>query len=552
MYKQLLHATLLSGMLGAMVPASAQTSSIMPDIQLPAIPGPVFRPQNASSSTMQLVNGASGTENLFIHSWDGPVTSVNGITQYHSGIAWRVTDVNGSTIGEDFIYLKYASDIDAVIYEDGGAYFVLAAYYMDISDPAMRGHYYDIYKLDNSGLNPVSSFNPLTSSQTFGRINVDATIYGLAITWCVPGVGIYTKAGDLSGASFGPDVLLPGTGNMVDPDICIRRGAGGSGTGLDLQIAFLDNTQTAVYEYRVPFYDILGGSSAGFANEYMAGTGGGNQFCPPRIDCPDKWGGGQRWAMTLGTYNYNPISNVATEWTYAVVKNEDWPGVPPTWTYPTIIDLNVVTYTTSWFQHSNPVLAYNNQQDEITVGWMTKQSTAVIPGTNDVKYVAVDIKDDGSAMPAVIPGSYNMISNAPCDVMPVLAFSGQDLHSNFDGLHVAFSEYVPYDPYYNMKYKNRKWGLSTFDNKVKMPLTRNLEISPNPFNNTISFVAPAEGSYTISLISLDGRVMYTSKESLSTGQQFKINTQDMAAGNYMVQITSPENNINKKEKLVKL
>lgn len=550
MSKKLMYASLLCGALGSMTPALAQTPSIMPDIQLPAVPGPVLRPENASSSTMQLINGASGVENLFIHSWDGPVTSVNGLPEYHSGIAWRVTDVSGSTINEDFIYLKHAKDIDAVIYEDGGAYFVLAAYYLDVSDPAQRGHYYDIYKFDASGLYPVSNLNLLTLSPNFGRINVDATVYGLAITWCVPGTGIYVKAGDLAGASFGPNVLLPNTSTRVDPDICIRRGGGGSGTGLDLQIAFLENSLTQFFEYRVPFYDVLSGTSAGFTQE-MAGGSPGPKFCPPRIDCPDKWGGEQRWAIALAGYEYNSSTNVATEWVYAIVKNEDWPGVPPLFTYPTMVDLSYVTYTTSWFQPPNPVIAYNNQQNEITVGWMTKQQTAVIPGTNSVKYVAKDVKDDGSAMPAVIPGSYNMISNAPCDVMPVLAFSGQDLHSNFDGLHVAFSEYVPYAPYYNIKYKDRKWGLSTFKDAAKMEVPQNLQISPNPFRNTLSFVAPGEGNYTISLTSLDGRVVYSHKEKLSAGQRFQVNTPGIAAGSYVMHIVSQENNINKMEQLVK-
>ncbi|MBL7706889.1 MAG: T9SS type A sorting domain-containing protein [Taibaiella sp.] len=552
MYKQLLHVTLLGGMLASMTPALAQTPSILPDIQLPAVPGPVLRPNNASSSTLQLVNGPSGQENLYIHSWDGPTTVGSNLGDFHSGIAWRRTDVNGTVLGEDFIFIKYADDIDAVIYEDGGAYYVLAAYYFDEYNPATKGHYYDIYKFDASGLVPVSMMNPLGFSPNFGRINVDATVYGLAITWSVPGVGIYAKTAELPGAVFGPDVLLPGTANMVDPDVCIRRGGGGSGTGLDLQLAFLVDTRDVLYEYRVPFYDILGGSSVGFVNEYVAGTGGGNKYSPPRIDCPDAWGGGQRWALTLGTYNYNYSTGAVTEWVYAVVKNEDWPGVPPLYTYPTIIDLNYVSYTASgFFIGNNPVIAYNNQQNEIVVGWMTMQNTAVAPGTSQYKYVAVDIKDDGSAAPAVIPGSFNMISNAPCDIMPVLAFSGQDVQSNYDGLHVAFSEYVPYAPFYNIKYKDRKWGLSTFKDNVKMPLVKELEISPNPFNNTLSFIAPGAGNYTISLTSIEGRVVYSKENELAAGQRFQVNTGDLAAGTYLVNVRSAEHNINKTEKMVK-
>lgn len=547
MSKKLLYASLLCGALGAMTPVAAQTPSIMPDIQLPTVPGPVLRPQNASSSTIQLINGTTGVENLFIHSWDDAYSAVSNGVQFHSGIAWQVTDVNGFTINEDFIYIKYAQDIDAVIYEDGGAYFVLAAYYFDENNPATKGHYYDIYKYDISGLNPVSQLNPLSSSANFGSINVDATVYGLAITWSVPGAGIFVKTADLPGAGFGADVLLPGTNNMTEPDVCIRRGGGGSGTGLDLQLAFLDNAQTTVYESRVPFYDVLSGSSTGFTFEYATSAGGGSRFGTPRIDCPDKWGGQQRWAMTFAEYNYNPLTNITAERINAVIRNEDWTSGPNT----NLIGLNTASYSNNWYQPNRPVIAYNNQQNEIVVGWMTMQSTALIPATNTVKYVAMDLQDDGTTMPSIIPGSFNMISNVGCDAMPVLAFSGQDIQSNFDGLHIAFSEYVPFAPFYNMKYKNRKWGLSTFKDDVKMPVIPNMEVSPNPFTNTLSFVAPGEGNYTINVTGVDGRVVYTHKEKLTAGQRFQVNTQSMTAGNYMMHITAPEQNINKVEKLVK-
>lgn len=252
MTKKLLKAAFLLGTLCASISAIAQNPSLSMDYTLPTVAGPVLRPQNASSSTMQNIIGPSGSiEHLYIHSWDVFSSYDN------NGIAWRRINASGSLINEDYIVVNYASDIDAVIYEDGGTYFVLAAYYYDDGDPTLKGHYYDIYKWDVSGLLPVSTMNYLSSSPIFGRINVDATISGLAITWCEPGTGIFVKAGSLPGASFGNTVLLPGTTNNVDPDICIRRGGGGSGTGVDLQIAFLDNSLSSMEEYRVPYADYL-------------------------------------------------------------------------------------------------------------------------------------------------------------------------------------------------------------------------------------------------------------------------------------------------------
>ncbi len=84
-----------------------------------------------------------------------------------------------------------------------------------------------------------------------------------------------------------------------------------------------------------------------------------------------------------------------------------------------------------------------------------------------------------------------------------------------------------------------------------MEVTQNLQVSPNPFNNTLSFVATGEGNYTISLTSLEGRVVYNHKEMLTAGQRFQVNTPGLAAGTYMMHIVSPENKINKMEQLVK-
>ena len=547
MYKQLLHASLLGALLGTMTPALAQNPASQPEFQLPTVMGPVVRPQNASASTMQEITGPSGaTENLYIHSWDVYSSYDN------NGIAWRRTDAGGNLLAEDYVIINYAEDIDAVIYEEGGAHFVLAAYYYRNSLTGMRGHYYDIYKFDVSGLVPVSTMNYLSNAPVFGRINVDATYYGLAITWCIPGTGIFVKVADLSGGGFGPDVLLPNSANQVDPDICIRRGYGGSNTGLDLQIVFLENSLTALREYRLPFFEALTGSTTGYTEEYVSSTPASNKICPPRIDCPDKWGSGQKWAVSMGIMN--TTGTTVTEWIYAVVKNDDWPGTWPTWTFPSTVNVSYVSYPTSWAEPVDPVITYDKSGEVVTIGWISQQSTMVLPGSADKKYLAMDIRDDGSAAPTPIWSSYNMISNAPASGEAVLAFSGQNLNSGFDGIYIACSHSHPSHPNYCMKYKSRPFGLSRFNDKKQVNLgnkTMDLTVSPNPFNSNLSFVVPAEGSYSISLTSVEGRVVYTHKETLAQGQRFQIDAHSLASGTYIMNIRSVENNINKTEKLVK-
>ncbi|WP_158606018.1 T9SS type A sorting domain-containing protein [Taibaiella sp. KBW10] len=543
MKKGLLQTVFLLGTLSTITPSTAQNSSVMPETALPGFAGPVIRPQNASSSTLQQVIMPSGaTENLYIHSWDVFSSPTN------NGIAWRRTNAGGGLINENFVPVKYANDIDAVLYKDGADYYVLAAYYYDDGNPGAKGHYYDIYRFEPGGLVAVSTMNLLTLSPTFGRINVDATVYGLAITWCVPGVGIYAKAAALSGAAFGPNVLMPGTAARVDPDICIRRGAGGSGSGLDLQMVFLDNTLTALREYRVPFFNVLSGSSSGFTAEYTTSTPSANRISPPRIDCPDIWSGGQKWAISMGINNVS--GTTVTEWIYAVVKNDDWGGVG---SFPSTVNLSYLSYTTGSAQANNPVVAYNNQSNRITVGWMTKQNTTVIPGTNDVKYVAVDVKDNGTSAPAVIPGSYNMISNTIGAFTPVLAFSGQNLNSNFNGLYTAFSQYNTVFGNYSMMYKHRPWPLSTFKGVADLNKGDHspFVVSPNPFVNTLSFTSPAQGDYKINLMSMEGRLVYEYQCTLTEGELYQLNIPDIASGTYVLNVSSRENNLNYTQKMVK-
>ncbi len=131
----------------------------------------------------------------------------------------------------------------------------------------------------------------------------------------------------------------------------------------------------------------------------------------------------------------------------------------------------------------------------------------------------MDIRDDGSSFPGILPWTFNMISNNPGGNEAVLAFSGQNLNSDFDGLHTAFSQFHPAFPNYCMKYKSRPFGLLTFDDKAKLNPggIRDIVVSPNPFSNAISFTIPATGDYTISLTSVEGRVVYTHHEVLAQG-----------------------------------
>jgi hypothetical protein len=202
-------------------------------------------------------------------------------------------------------------------------------------------------------------------------------------------------------------------------------------------------------------------------------------------------------------------------------------------------------------------LAYNANVDQITVGWMTKESTTVIPLTNDVKYVAEYIKDAGTGAPSAIPTSFMMISNQPGGPAPVLAFSGQNAVSGYNGLYAAYSQYNTYFAgNYCMVYKSKPWSSGTFkmlDNEEGIVSANNADITfyPVPFINSLNFAVPAKGDYQISIVNIEGKVVSSLNETLDVNQKISINTENLVSGIYFVRVISKENDINITRKVVK-
>jgi hypothetical protein len=514
--------------------AYSQTPAFLSESPNPVVPGAVLRPQNSGSSTMQQIVYYSGAfENLYVHSWD--VFGMPG----GNGIAWTRTDAGGTILNQGDLQIPDAMDIDVVLYDDNGKYFVLAGYY----NVATLGHYYDIYFFDPSGLIPISTGNMLSSSPSFGRINVDAnTPYGLAITWCEPGAGIFVTTATLPGASFGPTVLMPGTSNYKDPDICISRYSG----FLALQIVYRNLADNEIREDWWDFFDANAGGTGTITNEDVVITG--NNYGVPRIDCAEQYAS-QKWAYVYSEYSVSlPFIG---ERIWANVLNTTFSPVPTT------VLLSSTSYSASFYYENNPVVAYNCNVDQIHVGWITSDNTSVIPGTTDTKYVAEDILDPAGGM-ATAAGSYMMISNTPGGPAPVLAFSGQNVTSGFDGLYIAYSQYNTFFPGdYSMVYKNKPCtfpfykkldeGAGNIITSAKEP-----SVFPSPFNNELSINIPQKGNYDIGIVNLQGKLVMNLNRNFSDNEQFKINTKEMASGLYFIKIQNKENSVTVNSKIQKL
>lgn len=246
-------------------------------------------------------------------------------------------------------------------------------------------------------------------------------------------------------------------------------------------------------------------------------------------------------------YSFSGTS--VSERIYAMVKNAAWSATP------TNVLVNAASYPATSFQQNYPVLTYNDGAAKtITVGWMTQNNTIVIPGTADIKYVAQNVMDPGTAAPTSVASSYMMISNTKAGPAPVLAFSGQNLSSSFNGLHTAFSLYNVIAPgEFGLYYKDKPWSSATFkvtdENSIMTGMS--VSVDPNPFINILSLTAPVKGLYTVLLYSMEGRVVYEKEQLLETGGKLDVNTELFIPGMYLLKVASAENNIDYTHKLVK-
>jgi hypothetical protein len=527
---------------------NAQLASVIPDAPLPTIPGPALRPQNAGSSTMQNINfdiggGTYVPMNLYVHSWD----VFNSLS--NNGIAWERTDAGGAIQDQGYITVPYAQDIDVVLYEDGGQFYVLAAYYFsDPFNPAATGHYYQIFDFTPTGLVAGPQIL-LTLSPSFGRINVDAnTPYGLAIVWSVPGTGIYATASQLPFSGFGCNVLLPSTAGFKDPDVAIRRSSG----VLDLDLVYRRNTENQIRKYTVSLFSIEACNSAGYVLQQIVNSSASTRFSVPRIDCPDQFSTA-KWTYVYSEYGLSGVSPAITvgERIRAQVFNS---GVSAA---PTSIVLNSTSYVTNFYQQNNPVLAYNDLSDEITVGWITRDNTAIIPGTTTNKYLAEYISDNGFGLPFPIPASLMMISNVDGGPAPVLAFSGQNINSSFDGINAAFSQYSTVFPgNYSMMYKHKPFSSATFrtiapTENGNLVANGAINVFPSPFKDKLTLNLAAKGNYAIYILAVDGKVVLNRDIYAETNSTHTIMSEELPAGLYFVRIQSEENGISEIKKVIK-
>lgn len=533
-------------LLGTSAKMQAQAVAVIPDVTLPTVAGPVLRPQNAGSSTLQnitfnLGGTVTAVNNLYVHSWDVFSSAAN------NGIAWRRTNAANVLQNQGHVIIPFAEDIDVVLYEANGTQFVLAAYYFnDPANPATRGHYYRICTFTPGGV-VLGAPVLLTLSASFGRINVDAnTIYGVAIIWCVPGTGIYVKAAQLPGVAFGCNLLLPGTAGFKDPDVAIRRSSG----VLDLDIVYLSNAENLIRKFTISLFNVETCSLVGLTLQHSVGTA--NLFGVPRIDCPDQL------STAKWTYVYSEYANVpappnvnVNESIRAVVFNS---GVS---LVPTNLLVRNAVYVTGFYQRNNPVLAYDAAGNQITVGWITRENTAVIPGTTSPKYLAQYVSDPGPGLPVSVPGSIMMVSNTQGGPFPVLAFSGQNNQSGFDGLNAAFSQYSTTFPgNYSMQFKHKPFANPTFRTMAPLvneetEVTADMTVYPMPFKDQLTVLLPVKGHYSLSVLSIDGKVLISKEIETEANALNNIQSEELPSGFYFLSIQSPENNINELKKIVR-
>lgn len=528
--------------------SQAQIAATTAEYPLPTTSAASGWAVNAGSSTLQLIGDPTlggSVNNFYVHCWDeGAQYSPSA-----GGLAWRVTNAGGGLVNQGSIPMV-GYDIDVALFKGpDGIIRVLAAYFRAASGGYTGGYFYDIYRISGGMLVPESTVNMLAPTSWYcGGINVDANIedMGLAITWSREGQ-VYVVAA-YNDAIFGSPVYIPSLPEYRDPDVAI--GAHGAERNLYV-VARETNTIRTV---RLPFDAVvMGGGTPATEDTYTSGPPNGMSSVP-RIDCPDRFPY-KKWAVVFGELSYS--GGVVLEYIKARIRNVAT-AVP-------VMPLTVRTYSTSGSYNyipPQPVLAYYGSADTIQVGWMSRHNS-VASGSigNNGRYLGESVEDIGGSFPNVILNSYYYIDFVASNSANALAFSGQNLSSNFDGMHTVFSQVGTVFPGSSIMYKNKPWSTVAFrpanpDDKgssyvAEVHNASGVRVYPNPFASQVTIDIPSEGQYHIRLFTIDGRKVYEKDGQFNTGEKLNIPTAQLGAGSYFFTIAAPALGIDEKVKLVK-
>ncbi|RQO31114.1 hypothetical protein DBR32_10445 [Taibaiella sp. KBW10] len=354
----------------------------------------VKKPTGTANYSMKNVNTGFGLTDLYLSAWNSNLPGTAGEFIYHFTNPSNPT----STVSQGAFQYPDATDINVGIVWDGNIsdYVVLVSYYSF----SMGGHYLDIYNMTGSPGSPLSlgtTIN-LSSSSTYGRIRMDShKLYGVAITWDYPGIGIQTMVGNAG--NWSGITTLSGTKKYSGPDVAFSHSSG----PLNVHFVYKNPPTGTIIESVLDWNVLLAvpfGSTATMTALVEDVNSGPASISDLVLDCPDHYDV-ENWA-----YSYTDGSRI-------YVRHMDYHSASA----PATVIVNNGSLgnaaTDRRYKATAPALHYGDggaggTTGQITVGWYTT-------GGIGSQYIALEMKESGTSLISApdymrLPNSLNSFS----------------------------------------------------------------------------------------------------------------------------------------------
>lgn len=444
---------------------------------------------------------AAKQTNLYVWTWG----AINVGVPYGCGIGWKRVDPTTNAIVDDgYITLrKLTYDPEIAFIQHEGVTYVYLAYYrsIDYSSPGPAGHYYDVYRWDNTTLTPISLDNPLGGQSTgYNRISIDAIdLNKILITWASES-GIYVKAiaSTGSGLVVGNDRLMTETSGRVAPDAAISYNT--TADKFYVYVLSLNHFAGSLYDYIVDvqeYSNILTGSgTVSFAwddsRPHYFNPIHGMHGWVHQLDAPDRTDSA-RWAYTWLKEDFGDINTGYLPHTTMRLGT----------TFPFDVDLGEGLFGVYHVTRSMTV-AYDENPRLVHFGFSGYYASATPIYDN---YFSVMHKDDGSKADPL--GFFKIVANNPYGRPSFENIAFSKANSNSKETFASYNVSVPgFDG--NAAELRHKHVPPPSGSFRQMALTKTLSkvvLFPNPTNSGVQLQVPEsiKGNLRLEIFDIKGR-----------------------------------------------
>lgn len=407
---------------------------------------------------------------------------------------------------------------------------ILVAYYK-----TGAGHFLDEYRLVSSGPPLLIGQIPLSSSPTYGRIQMDFhSLWSGAVAWIDPSINrIRTMVYDNN--NWSAISTLNGTANKNDLDIALEVVETATGSTKELHFVYAGNG--FVTESFLNFNTLFTtpGTYTPSLNDNV--SVGPNPISRITLDCPGFSNVSSRWA-----YTYSDLMNIN-------VRFKDPAIAPFAQSVATTNGMLGNIGIAGFYKMFSPAINYDYSStsfgtaSDLMVAWYATD------GGGYNKYIALKMDPTGTFVTSL--GDYLDLPNAQTPTTPNPLYSGIALNKTDVKARSSFSyaTYFDRDPVTGaaqLHHAFHTWSDPSFRGlppEAETPdqhVNNSINTYPNPFNNqfSVSVTAAENGIVELLLTDINGRTVAQSNHIVYKGsQQVNMGQLDnLASGNYVLTV----------------